>query len=211
MSAPLVPDPASHARVSCGPRVYFLRIPRLLDRPALAREIAALGGRQHGPQALIAAAIAGARALLPESGGREAVLGLLEAQRERWRALGETARATADDDAARAENDARARALFAEIDAAGADLAEMEAHLRALWPPLAQMAADNAAYYEIRAIALARLLLVGWEGLSPAFPTLPRGQRAPDDLIERIPQADLDRIAAEAELLFAPQEAQRGN
>lgn len=208
-AAPLLPDPHAPHRVVCGERTYLLRVPRLLDRIALTREIAGLGGRQHGMILLLDAAAEGARSILTEPEARAAVVGRIEAQRDRWREAAELSRER--DPAKRDETRARLTAVMQEIAAEERELGEIDAGLRQLWPRYATMIADNAAYPEIRMVALVRLFLVGWEGMAVPFPPLGRGQRAPDALIETIPEADLWEIATEAERLLAPSAEQEKN
>ena len=202
VQAPLLPDPSAPVTVPCGPRSYRLRVPRMLDRAALTREIVALGGRHHLPPAELRAMIDGVRAGMAESEHREAILLALGAQLDRWNAL-----AQAHDEDDRETRDAMLR----EILDAGRELIEVEAVMRRHWPPYAAILGDNAAYPEIEALACARLFVVGWDGLGVPCPRVLPGQPLPDDAVMAIPPADLRAISAQVQALLAPSEAQRKN
>lgn len=199
--APLLPDPAAPQRVVCGPRTYRLRTPRLLDRAALVREIAALGGRQHSPQAELREMMAGVRAAgdMPQ---REEMLAALSAQIDLWTAFA----------AAHREGDQETmRDLMRQITEAGAALAPLEEVLRRYWAPYAAMLGDNAAYPMIEAVACAKLFVVGWDGIDAPFPRLLPGAPLPDDALAAIPPNDLHAIAAAVAALMTPSETQRKN
>lgn len=87
----MLPDPARLHIVTCGPadapRTYRLRVPRLLDRVALTREIASLGGRQHAPQTLLRAMLDGVRAGMSEGEERARIEAALEGQIAAWDAF----------------------------------------------------------------------------------------------------------------------------
>ena len=111
--------------------------------------------------------------------------------------------------------------LVAEVEAAaedGADLAEatltawteISQQLRRFDPGFAGLVADNQHWTQLAPVIAARCFLAGWEGIDLAFKRGIDGL-VPEDLLERIPEADLIAIGWRALQLMTPTGAQEKN
>lgn len=212
-SAPARFEPADNATLPPGKAkvAYLFRVPRVADRIAYRRAVAAAGGRRHYEFDMLAELRTGVLAIARAAGGEPPAeaLGLIEDQINRHQAY--VARVTAGDFANEADIAARVEDLIqvqGEIADGGARLVPIRDMVAAAWAPYATMVGDNAAYAQTAGLVAANLFLTGWEGLGD----FERGRDGLSDaMLRRISERHLIGIGFFVEGLFRPTEAEAGN
>jgi len=178
--------------------VYLIRPPRLLDRFELDRAVRARGVRRRGEIELLAALSADAREML----GLDYEASAIRAQIDDAAAALDGFMATVR--AGEPLDEAHGRYLAAR-DA----LEPAVAAIRQAGGRFAACEAETETFPQYLGIEAARLLLVGWRNVEPAFRREITG--VPLDLLEQLPMHDLIAIGAEVERLLEPTPAERKN
>jgi hypothetical protein len=188
MALPISPrDPVAFTPFSYdgkdNPPVYLVSPATRRQRIAFRRALTAAGARYPSDLALMAALREGIAALLPaaELGPLLALIDGAEAITKAGEIL-----------------DPAARANLEEIERA---VAESDPRYRALL-------ADRSAWLEIAPLTAASMFLVGRAGEAP----LPRrGGIVPDEVLEALPEADIDAIGFKALALMSPTKDEEKN
>lgn len=185
-------------------KAYTFRVPLLLDKVKLEREVVIAGGRRVGVLDSIAELANACRAVLAEDDpARDEFLAMISAYRETLVAAAEAVQAAR-------EGETRDAAVRAWSDAlSDPRMNALSIELRPHWPALREIEADGMVYPFIRGAAAARLFLVGWRG----FPGKLRldGRGVHETSLEQIPEAHLVAIGAFVDGLFKPTETERKN
>ena len=219
----LLADPRLPEPITIGPRTYLMKPATTAERTRWRRAIAAAGGRQHGPGGLLNCLAAGIRSLMKGSPPEivDAMLGKVEAQRDRVIAFFEAAReATLGGDDA-TQTFIRAGQAMNEGDA---DLAVIVAEVTANYPAYAQMVADESTYWSIVGMESLRMFCLGFEGITVDVAGEAEGEilkqqvlavRGPggltDESLAEVPEGDLAAIGTMYENLVKVTPAQRKN
>lgn len=195
-------------KIELGPegarRSYWLKPPALYERIAWRRAIAANGGKQNGPLALLDMLAHGVVDLMAGEDAEivDALLAKIDRQRAAVDAWLSSLRSGATED--------EQKQLAAVCEEGARDLTVIEQEVSANWPPYAAAVGDDAAYWQIAGIEAARLFLVKWEGLStPLKRTKVAG--VADDCLAEIPEHDLPLLGLFAQRLSSIGAPERKN
>lgn len=172
-------------------RTYILHVPSAYERQRLRGEAAAQGARGHGKLQQLAQLATAVADLHGEEGAAEArpLLARIEAQVRRIHAF-----------AAAAGPDAEASSAAWRVLVEGErDLSDLGDLVRRAGTPAGArylaMIADDTAYDGLYGLAAARWLLDAVEGPWPQPFTRRAGTPVPAEVLDRIPDEDLDAIA----------------
>ena len=167
---------------------YHLRTPSVYDGPRLRRAVAAAGARAVSAIALLEEARRGIEAMLSgeeDRGQRSKCCALIDERIEELRV--------------------EPGALFA---ASKPELLELLELVRRGWERFAQLAADDAFYWDSWGIEAARLFVAGWRN-RPGCEFARTGGQLSDRAIATIPRDHQFGIGIAAALLMAPTEAEK--
>lgn len=182
-----------------GGPTYLLRVPRVADRAAYRREVAAAGGRQWGHLTLIEDVKATVERLLPgedDRPEREARVAELDAYAQGVRDAFE---------AWQADRSTENREALTDALRTSARVDEIVGIVRSVDSASARKIADNEVYPQIAGLVAARMFLVGWRDLPAPFRRSAFG--LDDALLDQVPTDDLVAIGQRvAELLEPPQD-----
>lgn len=191
------------------PRTYWLKRPVLHERNSWRRSITAAGGRFNGQIGLLNILSNGVNVLMEASEApvREAVLGLIEAQKENVKAWSDAARSLPDDPTQEERENLMA---LGKACADGAEaLTVVHREVMAGYPQYAAAVSDDGAYWEIVGIEAARFFIVKWEGLDVPLKRTRAG--VADECLAEIPESDFPAIGMFADRLSKVTERERKN
>jgi len=205
----LTSSPNDVHRVEVGPetdrRVYLLKTPTRHERLRLKGLLTVAGARRHGPHQRVDA-LADALRAAEASALRDASLLLVDAHRDLVVAHGKLLGSREKGP----EHDEAVRASWAKLQDSSKALFVIEAEVIGNNPRYAQMAADDEVFWEKYGLEAARVLLVGWEGISAAIERT--NGLLTEASLEAIPEdADLIPIGLKAFDLVTLSERQRKN
>lgn len=203
-------DPKQPEAITVGDREYLMRPATVAERTRWRRAIAASGGRQHGPLALLNCLAAGVRSLMKNSPApvRDAVLAKIDAQRVNVVAFFGAAQKVAIDGGDMKQEFLEAGRLMNEGDAG---LAVVIAEVSANYPAYAQMVADEETYWPISGIEALRMFCVGWKNKGAEMPCERGAAGMTDDSLAEIPEGDLMAIGQGYENLIRVSPQKRKN
>lgn len=200
-----IPGEGKTLSVTLDEITYHLRVPSVADRVAFRRAMGEQQARLHSPLDLLRLLRRGAAEIMANSPAesREFILGAIDQQIARAEAL-DAAGGVEGFDLTSEEGRTAFGATMLDLAKGAEALAEIEKLVSRSYAPYASALGDNAVFWTLSGIEVARIFMVGSDGIE-GFSRSALG--ASEAFLSSMPEAHFTGLAVKAIELLAPAQA----